>query len=116
MGEIDLLSDQINELHPADLAEVLTHLPEKYKKGLLDLLSEEDRADVIAELDEDERELLLENFTPKEIAEQVMNSYSDPTEGCDHYNNPGKEGYPDWTNNCTRNKKIGGHQFYKAKF
>ena len=72
LGEIDLLSDQINELHPADLAEVLTHLPEKYKKGLLDLLSEEDRADVIAELDEDERELLLENFTPKEIAEQVV--------------------------------------------
>lgn len=52
----------------------------------------------------------------KEIAVQVMNSSSDPTGGCDHYNNPDKEGYPNWTNNCTRDKKIGGHQFYKAKF
>lgn len=33
----------------------------------------------------------------------------------DHYNNPDKEGYPEWTNNCNRMHKTGGHQFYRSK-
>ncbi|KAL3275544.1 hypothetical protein HHI36_020303 [Cryptolaemus montrouzieri] len=40
---------------------------------------------------------------------------SDTTGGCDHYNNPKKEGYPGWTNNCDRVMDIGDHVFYKAK-
>ena len=46
----------------------------------------------------------------------------DPTEGCDHYNNPYKEGYPAWTNNCDKHKLVGDystgsyHQFYKWKY
>jgi N-acetylmuramoyl-L-alanine amidase len=40
---------------------------------------------------------------------------SDPSGGADHYNNPDKEGYPPWTNNCYRLQKIGNHQFYKSK-
>jgi N-acetylmuramoyl-L-alanine amidase len=39
---------------------------------------------------------------------------NDPTGGCDHYNNPDKEGYPSWTRNCERVRKIGNHQFYKS--
>lgn len=39
----------------------------------------------------------------------------DPTNGADHYNNPSKEGYPGWTNNCDRSRKIGEHQFYKGR-
>ncbi|KAK9881037.1 hypothetical protein WA026_014380 [Henosepilachna vigintioctopunctata] len=39
----------------------------------------------------------------------------DPTGGCDHYNNPDKEGYPSWTNNCNKVKKIGDHWFYRGK-
>lgn len=38
----------------------------------------------------------------------------DPSNGSDHYNNPDKEGYPSWTNNCRRTVKIGHHQFYKG--
>lgn len=67
-----IVSEQIALLHPADIAEILTHLPEKFQKTLLNLLEKEILADVIAELDEDEREQLLENFTPQEIAEQVV--------------------------------------------
>jgi len=53
----------------------------------------------------------------KEIAETVINASleDDPTGGCDHYNNPSKEGYPDWTENCEKVEKIGAHQFYKSK-
>jgi len=39
----------------------------------------------------------------------------DPTSGCDHYNNPDKEGFPPWTNNVMRVIKIGHHQFYRSK-
>lgn len=38
----------------------------------------------------------------------------DPTNGCDHYNNPDKEGYPEWTNNVQKVRKIGAHQFYRG--
>jgi hypothetical protein len=40
---------------------------------------------------------------------------TDPTGGCDHYNNPSKEGYPDWTRNCNKVGQIGNHVFYKSK-
>ncbi|CAF4074497.1 unnamed protein product [Rotaria sp. Silwood1] len=42
-------------------------------------------------------------------------SSQDPTGGADHYNNPDKEGYPSWTQNCDRVRKIGNHQFYKGR-
>ena len=38
---------------------------------------------------------------------------SDPTGGCCYFNNPDKEGYPDWTTRVKRGCKIGGHQFYQ---
>jgi len=43
----------------------------------------------------------------------VNNPGNDPTGGCEYYNNPDKEGYPDWTKRVTRGPKIGNHQFYK---
>ncbi|CAF3873941.1 unnamed protein product [Rotaria sp. Silwood1] len=41
-------------------------------------------------------------------------SSQDPTGGADHYNNPDKEGYPPWTQNCQKLRKIEHHQFYKG--
>jgi N-acetylmuramoyl-L-alanine amidase len=63
----------------------------------------------------------------RQFVATVLADRSDPTGGCDHYNNPNKEGYSDWTKNCklnckcckmnlTRVKKIANHQFYKSKF
>jgi N-acetylmuramoyl-L-alanine amidase len=46
---------------------------------------------------------------------QVYVQKPDPTNGCDHYNNPTKEGDPDWTKNCSLKEKIGNHQFYKGQ-
>jgi N-acetylmuramoyl-L-alanine amidase len=39
---------------------------------------------------------------------------TDYSGGSDHYNNPTKEGYPDWTRNCRKTVVIGNHQFYKG--
>ena len=50
-----------------------------------------------------------------EIIKRVLAS-NDPTNGCDHYNNPDKEGYPAWTQNTHFMRKIGNHQFYKTKW
>jgi N-acetylmuramoyl-L-alanine amidase len=40
---------------------------------------------------------------------------SDPSGGADYYINPEIEGYPPWTKNCYRLRKIGNHQFYRGK-
>ncbi|CAF4722069.1 unnamed protein product [Rotaria sp. Silwood1] len=42
------------------------------------------------------------------------NQSQDPTGGANHYNHPAKEGYPPWTQNCLRLRKIGNYQFYKS--
>ena len=51
------------------------------------------------------------------LADQIFNApaSADPTGGADHYNNPDIEGYPAWTENCDRLRKIGAHQFYKTR-
>ena len=46
----------------------------------------------------------------------ISGNYKDETGGADHYNNPDKEGYPSWTQNCVRTVKIGNHQFYLSKY
>jgi N-acetylmuramoyl-L-alanine amidase len=48
------------------------------------------------------------------VANEVLGNDHDPTNGCDHYNNPSKEGYPEWTRNVTKVKIIGNHHFYKG--
>lgn len=53
----------------------------------------------------------------KQITDRIYDGRDrdDPTGGADHYNNPAKEGYPGWTDNCDRKERIGNHQFYKTK-
>lgn len=53
----------------------------------------------------------------KQITDRIYDGHDrhDPTGGADHYNNPSKEGYPDWTKRCKRTKTIGNHQFYETK-
>ncbi|XP_044758866.1 spore cortex-lytic enzyme-like [Coccinella septempunctata] len=54
----------------------------------------------------------IKRMTDRIFDEPMRN---DPTGGCDHYNNPKKEGYPAWTRNCDRVMKVGNHVFYKQK-
>jgi N-acetylmuramoyl-L-alanine amidase len=41
--------------------------------------------------------------------------YADPTNGCDYFHNPFKQGYPEWTKDCTYIITIGSLKFYKTK-
>lgn len=76
-NDIAFIEEQILELHPADIADVLENLHLDECKKLFDFLEEEQAAETLIELDEDIREKLLELFSPKEIAEQVDQLDSD---------------------------------------
>jgi magnesium transporter len=66
------LSEELKSLHAADLAEILIQLSESQKLTLLKLFDTEVQSDIIAELEEDEREYLLEALSPEEIAKNVV--------------------------------------------
>lgn len=65
------------ELHDADIAAIIDELEEKQAYYVYDILDDETQADVLAELDEDTRDLLIASFSSKEIAEQLENLDSD---------------------------------------
>jgi len=71
-GQQSQLLKKINELHPADIAEILDELNEDEANRLYPFLESEIAADVLIELEEDVREKLLNNFGPKEIAEKFI--------------------------------------------
>ncbi len=66
------IRQQISDLHPADIAEILENLSLTEAHHVYRLLESESGADVLAELDEDKREKLLSSLTSREIAEEVI--------------------------------------------
>lgn len=70
-GEKESIAEFINELHPADIADILENLPEEDAKYVYVLIEEELAADSLMELDDDFRESFLKLFSAQEIAEQV---------------------------------------------
>jgi len=66
------LQNMVGELHPADLAEILGELENDERKYLFGLLKPETIADIIIELEEDEREQLLKDIPSQEIAHSVI--------------------------------------------
>lgn len=71
-GNDSLLEKKLNELHEADVAEIFERVKAHEANYFYKLLEEEKAADVLVELDEDDREKLLATLTSKEIAEQVI--------------------------------------------
>ena len=71
-GRAQSVVDDLKELHPADIAEVLDQLRIEEATTLYDALDEELAAEVLLQLPEDKREAILETFTGKEIAEEVI--------------------------------------------
>lgn len=67
-GDLRLL---MKEFHYADVAEIANELEEEQATYLIKLLDSEKTSDALTELDEDVREAILSNLSPKEIAGEI---------------------------------------------
>jgi len=68
-----MIISKLDDLHPADIAEIIRSISDNNAITIIRLLDEEVRSDVVAELDQEEREKLLEELPASEIAESVVN-------------------------------------------
>ena len=71
-GRDTFLKNELDELHPADIAEVFDQLKASELNYLFKLIESEKAAEVMIELDEDDREALLSTLTSMEIAKKVI--------------------------------------------
>lgn len=68
-GELwEKLPPLFDQLHPADIADVIEDAPDDIKNQIFDLLDDEGKADVIAELDDATEADILEDLTAEEIS------------------------------------------------
>ncbi|WP_298364135.1 magnesium transporter [uncultured Lutibacter sp.] len=67
----ETLLDSFKDLHYADVAELIEVLNTEESVYIIKLLDSDITSDVIAELDEDEREKILKELSSKEIAEEL---------------------------------------------
>ena len=70
-GDAAAARRELNELHPADIAELYQDLDIEEAEFLYELLDEETAGDLLLELDDDERHKLLEALPNDVIAKQV---------------------------------------------
>ena len=68
---IEIARKELEGLHPADIAELYQNLNLKEAEFLYDLLDEDTAADVLMELDEDDRRNLLRDMPAEEIASHI---------------------------------------------
>ena len=67
-GERDVLLPEIDDMHPADIAELFQDLNLRQAEWFFDLIPDkEKKADVLMELDEEDRKKLLEGMEPEQI-------------------------------------------------
>lgn len=71
-GEVSMIISKLGDMHPADIAEIIRSVPDQNAIAIIRLLNEEIRSDVVAELEQEEREKLLEELPATEIAESVV--------------------------------------------
>lgn len=76
-GDTALIDEQLVDLHPADIAEILDELEADEAKIVFNQLDDEQGAEVLMELDDDVRERFLRVLSSKEIAEQLEQLDSD---------------------------------------
>ena len=68
---IEIARKELEGLHPADIAELYQNLNIKEAEFLYELLDEDTAADVLMELDEDDRRKLLRDMPAEEIASHI---------------------------------------------
>ncbi|GAB4131237.1 MAG: magnesium transporter [Bacteroidia bacterium] len=72
--DADFLKSVLDDLHPADVAEILNRLDPDDAAAAYKYVSEETAAEALLLLDEDNRSRILKDYTPKEIAEQLIDN------------------------------------------
>ncbi len=72
-GKTDKIISKLDDMHPADIAEVIRRIDKDDVVAIVRLLNKEVRSDVVAELEPEERENLLKILPATEIAESVVN-------------------------------------------
>lgn len=70
--DVDAAKKELAEFHPADIAELYQDLDLEEAEFLFRLLDDETAADVLMELDEDDRHKLLSAMSTEDIAKQVI--------------------------------------------
>ena len=71
------IKKKVNEIHYADLAEIINELNFQESIYLIKLIDSDKTSDVLTELDEDVREKILERLSEKEIAVEIKELDSD---------------------------------------
>ena len=66
-----LLLVKLNELHHADIAEILEELNVDQSTYIIKLLESDKTSEILMELDDDFREQILNNLSPNEIAKEI---------------------------------------------
>ncbi|MCH2193336.1 magnesium transporter [Kordia sp.] len=66
-----ILLTLLEELHYADIAEIIDELQLEEATYIIKLLDSEKTSDILTEVDDDVREKILENLSAKEIAEEI---------------------------------------------
>ena len=69
---VDKIKNLLKDLHPADIAEIYQELSIEEAKFIYNLLKPEIAAEVLMELEEDDRQKLLKHVSNEEIAHQVI--------------------------------------------
>ena len=76
-GDSAWIHKNVLELHHADIADVLDELSHEEAKHVYYLSSEELQADILMDLQEENRDRLIESLSTKELADQIENLDSD---------------------------------------
>jgi len=66
------LTEELTEIHAADIAEIYEAIELEQAHFLHNIIEDEKGADILMELEDDLRDQLLDNLSPKEIAEEVL--------------------------------------------
>ena len=66
------LKEELTEIHAADIAEIFEAIELEQAHFLHNIIEDEKSADILMELEDDLRDQLLDNLSPKEIAEEVL--------------------------------------------
>ncbi len=72
--ELDLVKQELSEIHNTDIAKLIDILDEKNGKIIFELFEDEDSAEILIELDEDSRENVLIDLSSQKIAEDLIDN------------------------------------------